>query len=30
VYPRHAGTGCVDTFALMFGEVTRVRVYYCR
>ena len=30
VYPRDPATGCVDSFALTHGEVTRVRSYSCR
>lgn len=30
VYPRDEGTGCLDTFSIMYGPVTRVRGYQCR
>jgi hypothetical protein len=30
VYARDAGTGCLDTFAVMYGVETRVRLYQCR
>jgi hypothetical protein len=30
VYRRDEGTGCIDTFAVMYGAVTRVRSYQCR
>ena len=30
VYPPDAATGCIDAFAMAFGEVTRVRIYQCR
>lgn len=30
VYPRDAATGCIDTFAVAYGPVTRVRIYQCR
>ncbi|MBL0391711.1 hypothetical protein JJ685_11245 [Ramlibacter monticola] len=30
VYARDAGTGCLDTFAVVSGPVIRVRMYQCR
>ena len=30
VYPRDATTGCLDTFAVMYGREIRVRLYQCR
>jgi hypothetical protein len=30
VYRRDAVTGCLDTFAVMYGDVMRVRSYQCR
>jgi hypothetical protein len=30
VYGRDALTGCIDAFAIMYGEVMRVRSYQCR
>jgi len=30
VYPRDEGTGCIDAFAVMVGDVIRVRSYQCR
>jgi len=30
VYPRDTGTGCLDTFAVMYGREPRVRLYQCR
>ncbi|GAB3647590.1 hypothetical protein [Ramlibacter alkalitolerans] len=30
LYPRDAGTGCVDTFSVLYGAVARVRSYHCR
>jgi hypothetical protein len=30
VYPRDTDTGCVDTFAVMYGTPVRVRLYQCR
>lgn len=30
VYRRDPGTGCLDTFAVAYGEVLRVRGYACR
>jgi len=30
VYGRDPGSGCVDAFAVMYGAVTRVRLYLCR
>lgn len=30
VYRRDEGTGCLDAFAIMYGEVMRVRGYLCR
>jgi hypothetical protein len=30
VYPRDAGTGCTDTFAVVHGSTARVRSYQCR
>lgn len=30
VYPRDAATGCLDTFAVVFGAESRVRSYQCR
>jgi hypothetical protein len=30
VYGRDEGSGCIDAFAVMYGPVTRVRIYQCR
>jgi hypothetical protein len=30
VYPRDGASGCLDTFAVAYGEEVRVRSYHCR
>ena len=30
VYLRDEGSGCIDAFAVAYGDVTRVRLYQCR